>query len=361
VATRSDIEWTDLSWSPVIGCTRVSRGCDGCYAITSARIRTFNPNSKISTAFAGTTVNAAGRVDWTGEVNLLEDRLLQPLSGKGIWSQPQKVFVNSQSDLFHDKIPDEFIVRILAVMVCTPQHTYQVLTKRHSRMRSLLSSGELAAAVYAEAERLAGAPAGPWPLPNLWMGVSIEDQQWANVRVPALLGTPAARRFVSAEPLLGPIDLTRIPYRGDRPYVVDALAGRYGEREPHTSFSYGMAGLEPIDWVIAGGESGPRARPMHPDWPRSLRDQCLNAGTAFNFKQWGVYRPFWLPDVDGRPWPEPVLYVEADSGRALPEAEVPDTGQWIGVFRLGKKRAGRELDGTTWDQMPAATARSSAR
>ncbi|MFF3730997.1 DUF5131 family protein [Streptomyces sp. NPDC002476] len=360
MATRTSIEWTDVTWSPIIGCTRVSRGCEGCYAISTARIRSFNPNPKIADAYAGTTSNT-DRVDWTGKVNLLDERLLQPLSGAGIWCKPCKVFVNSQSDLFHEAVPEEFIARIFAVMASTPQHTYQVLTKRHGRMRALLNSKDFVAAVRAETHALnrdAALGRGQrWPLPNLWMGVSVEDQRTANTRVPALLGTPAARRFISAEPLLGPVDLTRISYRGDTAYVVDALDGQYGEREPHTSFWYGLAGLEPIDWVIAGGESGPKSRPMHPAWARSLRDQCSKSRrrVPFLFKQWGEYRPFWRPDTDGRPSPEPALYVSAETGQALPEAEVPDTGSWQGVYRLGKKKAGNELDGRTWLQAPAFT------
>ncbi|MFF4337520.1 phage Gp37/Gp68 family protein [[Kitasatospora] papulosa] len=360
MATRTSIEWTDVTWSPIIGCTRVSRGCDGCYAISSARIRSFNPNPKISEAYAGTTSNT-DRVDWTGKVNLLEDRLLQPLSGTGIWRKPCKVFVNSQSDLFHEAVPEEFIARIFAVMACAPQHTFQVLTKRHGRMRALMNSKEFVAAVHTETYLLnRDAALGReqrWPLPNVWMGVSAEDQRTANLRVPALLRTPAAVRFISAEPLLGPVDLTRIPFRGDTDYVVDALDGRYGLREPRESFSFGMAGLGPIDWVIAGGESGPKSRPMHPGWARSLRDQCSESRrrVPFLFKQWGEYRPFWRPDTDGRPGPEPVLYVDVESGQALPEAEVPDTGTWTGVYRLGKKKAGNELDGRTWLQTPALT------
>jgi protein gp37 len=360
VATRTSIEWTDVTWSPIIGCTRISRGCERCYAISTARIRSFNPNPKIAEAYAGTTSNT-DRVDWTGKVNLLEDRLLQPLSGKGIWRNPCKVFVNSQSDLFHEAVPEEFIARILAVMACTPQHTYQVLTKRHGRMRALMNSKDFVAAVrtatYVLNRDAALGRDQQWPLPNLWMGVSAEDQHTANLRIPALLRTPAARRFISAEPLLGPVDLTRIPFRGDTDYVVDALDGRYGLREPRESFSFGMAGLGPIDWVIAGGESGPKSRPMHPAWARSLRDQCSRSRrrVPFLFKQWGEYRPFWQPDTDGRPFPEPSLYVNAETGQALPEAEVPDTGSWQGVHRLGKKKAGNELDGRTWLQVPALT------
>ncbi|MFH8295080.1 DUF5131 family protein [Streptomyces sp. NPDC018059] len=362
MATRTSIEWTDVTWSPIIGCTRVSRGCDGCYAISSARIRSANPNPKIAQAYAGTTSNT-GRVDWTGKVNLLEDRLLQPLSGKGIWRQPCRVFVNSQSDLFHEAVPEEFIARILAVMACTPQHTYQVLTKRHGRMRSLMNSKDFVSAVRTETHALdrdAVLGSGPrWQplLPNLWMGVSVEDQRTANLRVPALLRIPAARRFISAEPLLGPVDLTRIPFRGDTDYFVDALDGRYGLREPRESFSFGLADLRPIDWVIAGGESGPKARPMHPAWARSLRDQCRQSRrrVPFLFKQWGEFRPFWRPETDGRPCPDPVLYVNAESGEALPEDQVPDTGSWQGVYRLGKKKAGNELDGRTWLQTPART------
>ena len=240
---KTTIEWTrspdgtaGASWNPVAGCTKVSPGCDHCYA------------EAIATRFAGTPAYPDGFA-----VTLHPDRLTQPLR----WTRPRRIFVCSMADLFHADVPDDYIAQVFEVMALAPQHTFLVLTKRHARMRSLLSS------------RFDGDP-----LPNVWVGVSAEDQHWWDIRVPALLETPAAVRFVSAEPLLGPIG--------------PAL----------------MAGL---DWLIVGGESGPHARPMDPEWVRDLRDGAGDAGVPFFFKQWGGLR---------------------------------------------SKSGGRELDGRTWDQMP---------
>jgi protein gp37 len=264
-------------------------------------------------------------------------------------------------DLFHAEVTDETIARIWAVMAATPHHTYQVLTKRPARMRALLSHpgfGAMVANTLVSHPALTDSPAARaakplepgrsrpmQPLPNVWLGVSAEDQHWADIRIPPLLATPAAVRFVSCEPLLGPVDLTRIPYRGDRDYVLDALAGRYGEREPHTSFFFGMAALHPIDWVIAGGESGPGARPMHPAWARSLRDQCTNSHrkVPYFFKQWGQWAP------SGR------IAIGANRpDRVLADGPVDDLGHREELRRVGKGTAGRELDGRTWDQYPTA-------
>lgn len=188
--------------------------------------------------------------------------------------------------------PDEYIARVFAVMASAPQHTFQVLTKRHGRMRSLLNSAGFSQSVsdvLAFDETLHPADVfygAPWPLPNVWLGVSTEDQQWADIRVPALLDTPAAVRFISAEPLLGPIALS-----------ADAV-GRYYSGDPRED----TTGL---GWVIVGGESGHGARPMHPDWARSLRDQCTSAGVPFLFKQWGGRTPKANGrDLDGRTWDE---------------------------------------------------------
>ncbi|MEJ8654647.1 phage Gp37/Gp68 family protein [Streptomyces sp. MS1.AVA.3] len=360
MSTTTSIEWArnadgspGKTWNPVSGCDRVSDGCTNCYAMTMARrlkamgARGYDKDGHPKTSGPGFGVWLH---DWD---------LTMPLQLR----KPTRIFVNSMSDLFHKDVPDEYIARVFAVMLASERHTFQVLTKRHARMQALVSSNafreqvdKLAVGEYGSMH-VAQYKNGWWPLPNLWLGVSVENQDWANKRIPALLRTPATVRFISAEPLLGPVDLTRILYQGDTAYVVDALDGRYGEREPHTSFRYGMAGLEPVDWVIAGGESGPKARPMHAAWARSLRDQCSKSrrGVPFLFKQWGEYRPFWRPDTDGRPCSEPVLYVNAETGEALPEAEVPDTGSWQGVHRLGKKKAGKELDGRTWLQTPAPT------
>ena len=235
-STRTGIEWTEATWNPVIGCDRVSEGCDHCYAATmAARLKAMgNPryqrdgDAKTSGPGFGLTIH--------------RDKLDEPFS----WRRPRVVFVNSMSDLFHREVPSDFIADAFAVMEATPQHTYQVLTKRPARMASLLRSW------MAE---------GYEPPANVWLGTSIENQRWAGIRMPKLLKTPAAVRFLSCEPLLGPIDLS-----------LWADAGN-------------------LDWLIAGGESGPNARPMEPEWVVSLRDQCAEAGVAFFFKQWGGRTP----------------------------------------------------------------------
>jgi protein gp37 len=264
----SKIEWTDATWNPVTGCTEVSPGCDHCYAKTFAERFRGTPGHHFEQGF---------------DVVLRPERLDQPLR----WKKPRRIFVNSMSDLFHDSIPDQFIVQVFGTMALAGQHTFQLLTKRHGRMRSLLRSPDFAHAVGVYiGERLGTIHS--WPLPNVWLGVSVENQQWANIRIQALLGTPAAVRFLSCEPLLGPVDL--------------AAAVRRWERG-------GIASVEPagyLDWVIAGGESGRGARPMDPDWVRSLRDQCTTAGVPFFYKQQGSGDggPKSRRDLDGRTWDE---------------------------------------------------------
>ncbi|TMS00137.1 DUF5131 family protein [Nonomuraea basaltis] len=486
MSDKTGISWSDATWNPIIGCTKVSPGCDHCYPIPLSRIREKNPNPKVAAAFAGVVEQTESGLDWTGRVNLLPERLDQPLR----WRKPRRVFVNSLADLFHEAVPDQFIAKVFAVMALAPQHSFQVLSKRHARMRSLLANPEFPHAVAramdavqvdlehdpaelwkpipglegyeasshgrvrgetgllatcinprsgretvtlwnrgepktltvhrlvltahsaddqpgaevchrngdkrdnrlanlrwgtrsenqrekvrhgsrggpqkltpAEVEEIRAArrtgltqqaladrfgisrslvsliesgrvwsgPDIPWPLPNVWIGVSCENQQWADIRIPALLETPAAVRWISAEPLLGPIIL-RDDWLGADPYRRD---------EPS------------LNWVVAGGESGPGARPMHPKWVKDLRDQCQQAGVAYHFKQWGEWRPqprystddrhhlVMLNGMDrGTPWP--------GWGLDQPEAEVME--------RVGKKRAGRELDGRTWDEFPQEVA-----
>jgi protein gp37 len=319
--TKTSIEWTDETWNPATGCDKVSPGCDNCYA------------EGIANRFAGTPQfpNGFG-------VTLRPERLRQPLK----WRKPRRVFVNSMSDLFHKDIPDSFIAQVFTVMATAGQHTFQVLTKRPGRMRALMSSAEFQQDVrdFADATGRNGWDES-WPLPNVWLGVSAEDQKWADVRIPALIDTPAAVRFVSAEPLLGPIDLF-----GDveRPGPAIVRTGVSQPTDYGTGVEYDWDDQPGIDWVIVGGESGPKARPMHPDWARSLRDQCTTAGVAYLFKQWGEWMPngCWR-EGSGRP---PVTVREhafTDGGR---------NGFLPLVARVGKKAAGRELDGRTWDEFP---------
>lgn len=324
MSDRTAIEWTDATWNPVTGCDKVSPGCDNCYA------------ESIAHRFAGSKAYPDGF-----DVTLHPERLDQPVR----WRRPRRVFVNSMSDLFHDQIPDEYIARVFGVMAANrwhdrPTHTFQVLTKRHARMRRLLSKASFRTIVATEAARFTDSGHADhvhdavhfheWPLPNVWLGVSVEDQKWADIRIPALLDTPAAVRFLSCEPLLGHINLAN--------------------RGPHSL-------VDDIDWVIVGGESGPGARPMHPDWARSLRDQCDAAGVPFLFKQWGEWAPApWFgPDGATHAFPSP-LGTFQELGHSPTSIErnhqTPPGAQ--GMRRVGKKTAGRELDGHTWDQYPTA-------
>lgn len=273
MTTNSSIEWTDLTWNPVTGCTKVSRGCDRCYAETVAR------------RFSGGTAFPDGFA-----VTLHPERLDAPHH----WRTPRRVFVNSMSDLFHDAVPAAFVARVFAVMAATPQHTYQLLTKRPGRMRSLLgraadtNDGPVALMGAAEDEPSALAlldTEDRWPLPNVWVGVSAESQRWADVRTPVLLDTAAAVRWVSAEPLLGPVDLSSWLAPDAR------LCGPRGATAADLAvvreFAAERLGCRGLDWVVAGGESGAGARPVDLGWVRSIRDQCGAAGVPLFVKQTG--------------------------------------------------------------------------
>lgn len=330
------IEWADETWNPTLGCDRVSPGCDNCYAVRTATIRAGNPHPGIAQAYAGLTERTDAGLDWTGVVRLLPERLDKPLW----WRKPRRIFVDSQSDLFHKDIPDEFIARVFAVMAATPQHTYQILTKRHGRMRALLRSedfqGDQLAQAWFDAVPRERRTRGliEWPLRNVWLGVSVEDQKHADLRILALLDTPAAVRWLSCEPLLGPVDLRRMGPRR----LVSALDVSYDQDTG--------AARRGIDWVVVGGESGPRARPMHPDWARQLRDQCTTGGVPFFFKQWGESAPLdQLPAHAVTAW-------EIRHGGGFPSET---------LCQVGKKAAGAELDGQVWEQFPAAAREETSR
>lgn len=301
MSTKTTIEWTKnddgsagRTWNVVTGCDKVSPGCDHCYAENIAR------------RFAGGPGFPNGFA-----VTLHPERLLDPLK----WRKPTRVFVNSMSDMFHAEIGEELIAKMFAVMAATPQHTYQILSKRHARMRALLSSPEFVERFEAEFLNLTvnrfpalAQERWSWPLPNCHLGVSCEDQHWADIRIPALLATPAAVRFLSCEPLLGPIDLCGPLVDGHhRPKLTYWLDGRPGwgpeRREPSGLVTQQMTTGPRIDWVIAGSESGAGARPMDLDWVRTLRDQCAHSGVAFFFKQSTVNgKKVPTPELDGRVW-----------------------------------------------------------
>ena len=256
MARNTEIQWTDATWNPLRGCSPVSRGCEHCYAMREA-----HRHSGPGKPYDGLTRMTPTGPKWTGDVKLAEHKLEEPLR----WQKPRMIFVNSMSDLFHEKVPDSFIDRVFAVMALTPRHTYQILTKRPERMRaycandatlghfsSLLVRMGMNVTLHNSDDGLPGVK-----LPNVWLGVSVEDQKTWDERIPHLLKTPAAVRWVSAEPLLDAI-------------VPVVLA---------------------IDWLVVGGESGPGYRPIHESWVRYLRDECTAARVPFWFKQWGGRTP----------------------------------------------------------------------
>jgi protein gp37 len=289
------IEWTQETWNPTTGCDRISAGCDSCYALTMARRLKAMGQAKYQT-------DGDPRTSGPGfGLAVHDDALTLPYG----WRQPRRVFVNSMSDLFHARVPLDFVRRVFAVMADTPQHTYQALTKRGSRLPKVAGSLD-------------------WP-PNLWMGVSVEDASTVG-RIDDLRQVPAAVRFLSLEPLIGPL---------------------------------GRLDLNGIDWAISGGESGPGARPSHPGWFRSVRDQCHAAGVAYFHKQNGAYAPVADQPRRGDAW------VAEDGTTVLWDSDDGHTRVGVGEFRhgstvlvrrVGKKAAGRELDGRTWDEYPTAAA-----
>lgn len=264
MADKSKIEWTDSTWNPITGCSKVSQGCKFCYAERWA--------------IRGMGQWAKDRKRKFTDILFHPDKLTDPIK----WKKPRMIFVCSMADLFHPDIPFETIELIFDVMYKAEQHIFQVLTKRPERMLEFYKWYE---------SQYTG-----WKQKNIWLGVSVEDQKTADERIPILVSIPAYVRFISIEPLLGAID--KIVHWDDD----DEIA---------------------IDWIIVGGESGPKARLVNPDWVRSLRDICVAGGIPFFFKQWGE----WMP-------------IERYKKKCV-------------MIKVGKKRAGRLLDGKQWDQMPS--------
>ena len=285
MADNTKIEWCTTTWSPVTGCTPISEGCAHCYAKRMAnRLR--------------------GRYGYPADdpfkVTMHPDRLGQPSH----WGKPRMVFVASMGDLFHKDVPYYFLLAVLDRIRDTPRHVFQVLTKRPGRARSA-TRWTSTLEYNAERQHIARM----WPLPNLWLGVSAENQERWEERKREFFLTPAVVHFLSYEPALGPLVLSEDD-------------------------------LRQLDWVICGGESGPGARPMPPDWARALRDQCVNAGIPYFFKQHGA----WTENREDAPETAP-----SESVYVGPER---DSYRCRMMYRVGKKRAGRLLDGRVWDEMP---------
>lgn len=313
MADRTKIEWTDATWNPVTGCTKVSPGCAHCYAETVDHRFDHDKVGKLPWAFPA---SRGGR-----GVTLHPDRLEQPLH----WKKPKKIFTCSMSDLFHEDVPNAFLVAVFMVMSQCPQHVFQILTKRPQRMFDF--------AKYFFAPTLTlGNPPVPWPA-NVWAGTSVENQHWADIRIPKLLQIPAQVRFVSAEPLLGSVDLEEWLCNGDCGVPWQECTG--------------------INWVIAGGESGPKARPSGSHWFERIRDDCQEAGVPFFFKQFGQ----WFPRSQW--WGNPELKLP-DDDEAYNDLYTPHNIKRVSYFpgevevfhKVGNKAAGAVLDGRKWREMP---------
>lgn len=384
----SKIEWTDKTWNPIAGCSIVSPGCTHCYAMkTAARLEAIDAAERAAGRkgmphYAGLTQPSKAGPVWTGKIARASDETLtEPLRRK----KPTMYFVNSMSDLFHEDVPDAWIDRVFAVMALCPQHTFQVLTKRSARMRAYCSDNEAFGRILSLAngwmagqgtirlvfcdDNLSG-----FQFPNIWLGVSAERQQEADARIPDLLATPAAVRFVSAEPLLGPIDFTKIAMPQDDGRVCSALDGNEIAGLVGNCVGY----IPPLDWIIVGGESGAGARPMHPDWARSIRDQCANAGVSFFFKQWGSWlvgqhqtrsdERAWSPDVvfqDGTDFTvvsdgHDILLDAAANEQNGPTHYWKEFWGWRGhLIKKAATKSARLLDDREHNEMPSAATKTS--
>lgn len=337
---KTGIEWTDSTWNPIRGCSRVSEGCRNCYAEGVAARFSHPAKQNYLTEWGD---YEGGRAEgpyhgliaktgqWNGQIKVIDHLMNWPLRKK----KPMRIFVNSMSDLFHENVPDKVIDRIFAVMALAPHHTFQVLTKRPARMRAYFENpGYRSEIIGIEAEDISGIDRYDenlhqrWllPFPNVWLGVSVEDQATANERIPLLLDTPAAVRWVSADPLLGPVVLNRYLFVG---------------AEGGIDFAYTPRQL--LHWIVCGGESGRNARPMHPEWARSLRDQCEAAGVKFLFKQWGE----WVPD--GQQSSHDIPAIASSQPRAISFHRFDEN---TSGSKVGKKAAGRLLDGVLHDAYP---------
>lgn len=310
---KTGIEYLDATWSPAKGCSHVSLGCDNCWAERQAA-RFCKPGE----FFEGLVEDG----HWSGAPRLYEKELRKPLA----WKRPRRIGVCFMGDLFHEEVSFLWIDRVFAVMESAKQHTFLLLTKRPLRMLEYLSQMPDSAA-----------RRGNWPLRNVWLGTSVEDQETAVRRIPALLRCPAALHYVSVEPMLGPVDLTHLDVDGNHSdpenewCQIDALTGRHSDMgRPCPSIDVRL------DWVVAGGESGPGARPTHPLWVYDLQRQCEQAWIPYWWKQWGG----WVPVEKGHGRPGDLIhYTEVDKNP-------------MSMRRVGKKVAGNLIFGKVYQELP---------
>ena len=352
----SKIEWTDETWNIITGCSIASTGCKNCYAMREAGSgRVSKHKSRI-----GLTHKVKGKDVWTGELRFNEDWLDQPYR----WRKPRRIFVCAAGDLFHENGRKEWLDLVYGIMALSPQHQFQVLTKRADVMRAYVTeigsrAMEIVAALVkhfgrdrfkeAELERVARSLL-KGPLEQVWHGVSVENQETADERIADLLWTPSAVHWVSYEPALGGVNFWAVkptlPVHAQNGYWIDALRGKVLSADGNPLF----AAAGSIDWIVAGGESGPFARPSFPEWFYDLRDDCVAAGVAFNFKQWGNWRPVVVKSGTALELPDP-----SDKKRAFigPDGErLAGPGRGKLMERVDKREAGRLLDGELWDEYP---------
>ncbi len=345
MADKSKIQWCDATINPCYGCSPVSPGCANCYAAKMAARMAHNP--AVCQYFEGLT-DKNNR--WTGRINLFPQQMEKALR----WKRPRRIFVGSMTDIFHEAVPDSFLDQIFTDMALAQQHTFILLTKRPERMRHYIQGvhdepvdTERDMALFDPWRATWGELCGqrPWPLRNVILMTTAEDQPRADERIPPLMALAGMgwKTGVSVEPMLGPVDLNRIHESGESEHGMhwesweSCLTGRkfdvWADQEAE--------GYPRLSWVICGGESGPNARPMHPDWVRSLRDQCAEARTPFLFKQWGELAPCRLQKIHGA--------YNRTNGRDHWELDPECNGT---MHRIGKHAAGRILDGVEHDQSP---------
>lgn len=296
------------TWNPIVGCSKVSPGCDNCFAEKQAFIRSFNSNTpQYKNVIVNHPLDPRYR-EWNGKTHLVKSALDKPAK----WKKPRMIFTVDMGDLFHESTPFEWIDAVFSVMSDNDQHIYVLLTKRPGKMLKFWQWKREQHSV-------------DWrPKDNVWIGVTAENQEQANKRIPVLLQIPAAKRFVSIEPMLGPVDLKSLKFGMHK---IDCIGGLTSSWNTEFKTNFSTDNFGKLDWVICGGETGPKARPMHPDWVRSLRDQCKAAGTPFFFKQWGE----WGPMMGYKNASEPI-------------AEH--------ICHLGRKAAGNILDGQQHHEWP---------
>jgi protein gp37 len=343
MSANTKIEWADHTFNPWIGCTKVGAGCDNCYAKADFEDRKHRVVWGAGQARSRTSAaNWKLPIKWNAKAALMESAWQYGIKVIGndeqvlidvgfIKPTRPKVFCASLADVFDNEVDPMWRADLFWLIKQTPNLDWLLLTKRIGNARTMMADAIATIDPMAE-----------WvmPLPNIWLGTTIVNQEEADRDIPKLLALPAAKRFLSMEPLLGPVDLTYIGR--------DGYDGHYPLRREDNADGAG------IDWIIVGGESGPNARPMHPDWVRSVRDQCQAAGVPFLFKQWGEWTPG--ENVERVRGTVDTAFFCSDGWRIYPLNLATDGGHvddQPDLYQVGKKAAGRHLDGTTWDEVPA--------